>query len=43
MLLFWMINEKEKRITFSNIFLLPSWNEGLPNAMIEATAVCHAL
>ena len=32
------INEKEKKelLSKSNNFLLPSWNEGLPNAMIEA-------
>lgn len=29
-------SEKNKLLSESNIFLLPSWNEGLPNAMIEA-------
>ena len=36
-LLGWINNsEKKKFLSKSTIFLLPSWNEGLPNSMIEA-------
>ena len=36
-LLGWVDNEEKlKMLKTTNIFLLPSWNEGFPNAMIEA-------
>lgn len=35
-------SEKIKILKYSDIFILPSWNEGLPNSMIEAMSSCLA-